>query len=286
MSDQDQRLDLYLAAKYDQSRSYIQKLIKDGNVSYPGKIMKAATSLREIDTEQLIVEIPEPTEIELHPENIDIEICYQDKYLAVVKKPAGIVVHPSAGHGSGTLVNALLHHLNDLSGIGGKLRPGIVHRLDKDTEGLLIVAKNDLAHRALTEMFSSRQIEKRYRALLSGVMSSDSGFIDKELARSPHERRKISVVEKGQGKTALTSYQKIRCSGNNTLVDIQLHTGRTHQIRVHFASIGFPLVGDPIYQTRKKKGKGQFLIAYYLKFQHPFTGKDLEIKLDLPAWAK
>jgi len=286
MIDSSQRIDCYLAAKYDLSRSYIQKLIKQGNISYQAKKLKPAANVSEIVFSELIVTIPEPEKLDVKAENIDIEIVYQDSDLAVVKKPSGMVVHPSAGHSSGTLVNALLFHLKDLSGIGGVFRPGIVHRLDKDTTGLLIVAKNDKTHRVLSEMFKTKNIEKRYRALLNGIMSADSGSIENDLGRSSKDRKKVAVVDKGTGKYALTTFEKIGVANNNTLVDIRLHTGRTHQIRVHFANIGFPLVGDPVYQTRKNRGKGQFLIAYYLRFNHPITGKELEIKIDLPPWAK
>jgi len=286
-----ERLDLYISKKYDLSRAYVQKLIKAGEILYLGKKVKASMPLSELDIGKIQINIPTPIALDIKAQDIPIKIIYQDSDLAIVHKPVGMVVHPAAGNPDKTMVNALLYHLTDLSGIGGVMRPGIVHRLDKDTEGLLIVAKNDQTHQSLVDMLKEHRITKLYRALLDGELKENQGTIKNIIGRSPNNRKKMCVLlpndsKSSKGKEAVTHYKVLKRAGGTTLVDIDLETGRTHQIRVHFANLGFPLVGDPLYQSKKKRGSGQKLIAYKLMFTHPQSGEQLEFVIDLPKWAK
>jgi len=287
------RVDVFLSMQgLGLTRSQIQKLLDGGLIRVNQKAAKASYKLRAGD--EIEIEIPRPESIEAKPEAIPLEILYQDKYLAFVNKPAGLVVHASAGHASGTLVNALLHHLKDLSGIGGQLRPGIVHRLDKDTSGLMLIAKNNQAHADLARMFQNREIQKTYLALAYGSFKSDSGLIESKLGRSRGDRKKISS-RTGRGKEAKTSYEVIERFPAMALLRVKPHTGRTHQIRVHLAEAGHPIVADPVYggkqwvgklkpplQALVKRAQRQMLHAFQLEFVHPITGKKMKGEAALP----
>jgi len=284
------RLDQYLAEKLrDLSRSRIQKLIDEGLVLVNEKTAKAGLKLK--GAEIVTVTVPPPEALDLAAENIAIDIVYQDQYLAVINKPAGMVTHPGAGIYTGTLVNALLHHMDgSLSGISGVARPGIVHRLDKDTSGLLVIAKEDQAHRNLAAQIHNKEARRTYMALVEGVLKQDSATIAKNIGRHPTKRKQMAIVE--SGRTAVSHYRVISRLAKYTLVQVQLETGRTHQIRVHMASIGHPVVGDLVYNSkatgsesaRRKLGlKGHALHAFQLTFTHPATGVLLEFEAPLPA---
>ncbi|NPA53329.1 MAG: RluA family pseudouridine synthase [Aquificae bacterium] len=287
------RLDQFLAKAYPEfSRSYYQKLIKSGFVQIDNKkIKKPSTKVNK--GMEVVLEIPPPPQLDIKPENIPLNIYYEDEDLAVVYKPPGMVVHPSPGHSSGTLVNALLYHFKNLSKYGGKERAGIVHRLDKDTAGLLVVAKSEFAHKELQKQFQERTVDKKYKALVSGVVKKDHDFIDLPIGRSIYNRQKMGT-ESTSLRDALTEYwvEKRWENHNITLVDIKLHTGRTHQIRVHFSSIGHPLLNDKIYGFKKNSLKTDIakqlvenlpfhaLVAYKIAFEHPRTKKNIEISLE------
>lgn len=274
----NQRLDQHLAARQDLNltRSQIGKLIEAGEILVNGQVVKPSYHLKKNDC--LTINIPPPRKLETKPENIPLEIVYEDDDLVVVNKPRGMVVHPAAGNYEGTLVNALLHHCQDLSGIGGVVRPGIVHRLDKDTSGLIVVAKNDAAHQSLTKQFKDRVIKKRYVALVQGVVKQDSGEIDAAIGRHPVRRMKMAVTEKGR--EAITHFKVIKRFKDTTLVELAPKTGRTHQLRVHLHHLGHPIVGDPVYGGAK--GSGQLLHASKLSFIHPRTGEKMEFEVPLP----
>jgi len=282
---EDLRLDIYLSENIkDKSRSYIQNLIKSGKVLINGNIKKGSYKLKLND--EVEVEIPENEKLNVEPENIPIDIVYEDSDVIVVNKPQGMVVHPAPGNYSGTLVNALLYHCTDLSGINGVLRPGIVHRIDKDTSGILVVAKNDMAHKKLAEQLKEHSMNRIYNALVEGVLKEDTGTIDKPLGRHPNQRIKMAVVK--DGRRAVTHYKVLNRYKNNTLIECKLETGRTHQIRVHMSSIGHPIVGDPVYGYSKQKFKleGQMLHAKKLGFIHPATNKYMEFDSELPEYFK
>lgn len=275
------RLDRFLTERIGQTRSQVKRLIDSSLVTVNGVAVKAGYALRCADRIEVVIPAPEP--LALEPENLELEIVYEDDDLAVINKPAGLVVHPGAGNASGTLVNALLHHCPDLSGIGGKLRPGIVHRLDKDTSGLMVVAKNDWAHQQLAAQIKAREVKRHYLALAHGIIKSESGIIDKPIGRHPHDRKRMAVRE--QGRQAVTEYQvREYFADRYTLVECRLRTGRTHQIRVHLAAINHPVVGDPVY-GRKHGNLGserQLLHAFYLAFTHPRCGW-MEFRAELPV---
>lgn len=287
------RLDTYLASELSSlSRSQIKRLIDEGRVATgSGKRLKGGQKLK--GTETLEVIIPEPEPIEALPENIPLTILYEDSSIIVIDKPAGMVVHPAAGHFEGTLVNALLFHCRDLSGIGGKLRPGIVHRLDKDTSGVMMATKNDQAHHIMANQFRTHTIIRKYKALVYGHMDEE-GTIDLPLGRHFRDRKKISVVE--GGRRAVTRWRVLRSYRGISLLELTLETGRTHQIRVHLSKTGHPIVGDrqygsdkrskeiPSQVVRKKIGslKRQALHAYLLGFKHPASGKQMEFTSPLP----
>lgn len=262
------------------SRSYIQEMIEEGYVVVNNKKVKSNYKLKLNDV--IKTTIKEPVELEVKKENIPIDILYEDSDVIVVNKPKGMVVHPAPGNYEGTLVNALLYHCKDLSSINGVIRPGIVHRIDKDTTGVLVVAKNDEAHVKLSEQLKDHSMKREYYALVEGRLKKDSGTIDKPLARSKRDRLKIAITE--DGKRAVTHYSVIERFKNSTLVKCVLETGRTHQIRVHMSSIGYPLVGDPLYGFKKQKFKddGQMLHAKVLGFIHPRTGEYMEFSSELP----
>lgn len=281
--DNSKRIDKYLSSVLDgKSRSYIQGVIDDEKVNVNGKIVKSNYKLKTNDVVNL--EIPEPTELEVAPENIPLEILYEDKDVIVVNKPQGMVVHPAPGAYHGTMVNALLYHCKDLSGINGVIRPGIVHRIDKDTSGILVVAKNDNAHNILAEQLKDHSMTREYYALVEGIIKEDEGTINKPLARHPKERIKIAVIE--GGREAITHFNVIERFKDYTLVRCILETGRTHQIRVHMAYIGHPLVGDPVYGYKKQKFKlqGQMLHAKVLGFIHPSTKEYIRFESPLPDY--
>lgn len=290
--EEGQRLDKVLQVRFaDKSRSFLQLLIKDGFVLVSGKPARASQQLGP--RQKVTITFPEAKSLNLKPKNMDLDIVFEDKDLLVINKPSGLVVHPGVGdtHSEDSLVNAILHHCGkDLSGIGGVKRPGIVHRLDKDTSGLIVVAKNDNAHRSLTEQFRNREVKKKYVALLIGHLEPVKGTIEAPIGRDPANRKKMAVVRESEGKMAVTKYSVLEYLKDFTLVDISLLTGRTHQIRVHFASIGFPLVGDPMYGREKMNKyfdkeyglKRVFLHAVQLSFTHPRTKKKEEFECALP----
>jgi len=277
------RLDSYLAQSLEGvSRSYLQKLIGEQLILVNQKAVKANYKVKTGDV--LLVQLPEAAPIDVLPEPMDLNIVYEDGDLLVVNKPAGLVVHPAHGHYSGTLVNGLLAHCSDLSGINGKLRPGIVHRIDKDTSGLLMIAKNDLAHQHLAAQLKEHSIKRAYYALVQGVLSEPAGLVDAPIGRHETDRKKMAVTLKNS-KEARTHYYVKERFARHTFIECRLETGRTHQIRVHMAYLGHPLVGDPLYGTRKNNldFPGQALHAYALGFIHPRTGQPLYFEAPLPA---
>lgn len=280
-----QRLDQYLTGQPPfLSRSQVQRLMDSGLVSVNTRPERPSYRLRERDLIELTV--PPPEQVALQPEAIPLDILYEDDDLLVVNKPAGLVVHPAVGHHRGTLVNALLDHCPDLPGIGGYLRPGIVHRLDKDTSGLLLVSKSDFAHRGLAAQLKDRQIKRTYLALVHGEVRSERGLIDAPLGRDPRERKRIAVVP--GGREARTRYQVRERFRGYTLLDVDLETGRTHQIRVHLAYAGYPVAGDPVYGRRRTRAgnplnlPGQALHARRIAFVHPRTAQLLAFEAPLP----
>ncbi|MDL4839992.1 RluA family pseudouridine synthase [Aquibacillus rhizosphaerae] len=274
------RIDKLLAkVNEDASRSQVQAWIKADLVKVDGEIVKSNYKCQEGTT--ITWEIPEVEELDVIPENIPIEIIYEDSDVLVVNKPRGMVVHPSAGHHSGTLVNAVLYQCKDLSGINGVIRPGIVHRIDMDTSGLLMVAKNDKAHVSLVDQLREKTVKRSYLAIVHGDITHDYGTIDAPLGRDPKDRQKMAVVD--GGRNAVTHFEVIKRFGQYTYVKCVLETGRTHQIRVHLKYIGFPLAGDPKYGPRKTlEIDGQALHAAELGFEHPNTKEWLEFEVEAP----
>lgn len=278
------RLDSFLAQEFPQyTRSYLKQLIGEGNVFLNGQAVKASAKVKGGD--EIMLHIPELWETAILPEDIPLDIVYQDADIAIVNKAQGMVTHPAVGNYTGTLVNALLYHLKDLSGINGELRPGIVHRLDKDTSGLLVIAKNDDAHRSLSAQIGAKTARRVYLALVYGNIKTDEGVIVTQLGRDPRDRKKMAVVRSG-GREAVTQYKVLARYDGYTLVECTLKTGRTHQIRVHLKHLGFPVVGDPVYTRRKDKFglQGQLLHAYKLGLQHPRTGEQMEFSAPLPDY--
>ena len=283
--DQQMRLDKYLAEQFpEQTRSYLQKLIKDGEVTVNGKNVKTGYQLSKGD--EVSVNIPEPKELDVEPQKMDLDIVYEDDDVILVNKPKGMVVHPAPGHTTDTLVNGLLYHCKDnLSGINGVARPGIVHRIDRDTTGILIVCKNDMSHNSIAAQLKEHSINRRYRALVHGNLKDDTGTVEGPIGRHPIDRKKMAINEKN-GKPAVTHYTVLERFGNYTLIECKLETGRTHQIRVHMTSIGHPLVGDEVYGPAKCpfKLQGQCLHAMVLGFVHPRTEEYMEFSADLPKY--
>ena len=280
-----ERIDKYLASLLpDYSRSYIQKMIADGNVQADGRSLKANYRIRTGD--HLTVAAADPVIPEIVPENIPLDILYEDSDILVVNKPRGMVVHPAPGHYSGTLVNAVMYHCrDDLSTINGVLRPGIVHRIDKDTTGVLVVCKNDIAHRKIAEQLSVHSITRRYRALVYNNIKEDTGTVDAPIGRMPNDRKKMGINYKN-GRNAVTHYRVLERFGRYTYIECQLETGRTHQIRVHMTSIGHPLIGDTVYGPSKDPFHlgGQALHAMALGFIHPTSGEYVEFQAPLPEY--
>lgn len=279
--DAGTRADVFLAAKLGVSRSNMQKLLEDGRVKRGEKIIKANYKVRA--GEIFVVYIPEPEPIEAVPENIPLDIIYEDDDVVVLNKARGMVVHPAPGNYTGTLVNALLYHCSNLSGINSAIRPGIVHRLDKDTSGIMIVAKNDAAHISLSQQIQSKTAVRTYLAVVRGNIKTDSGTIETQIARDKTDRKKMAVVKEG-GRDAITDYEVLERFGKYTLVRCKLRTGRTHQIRVHMEYLGYPLVGDPKYSPMKTPFgiKGQALHSHTLEFTHPRTGERMKFEAPLP----
>lgn len=276
------RVDKYIAQEVpDLSRSFVKKLLDEGQVTVDGKVPKASYKVEAGDV--IVVRVPPPEPTEVRAEDIPLRITYEDADIVVVDKPAGMVVHPAHGHRSGTLVNALLAHCTDLSGIDGELRPGIVHRLDKDTSGLLLVAKNDMAHRHLQRQFKQRLVHKIYLALTEGLLPTPRGVIDAPIGRDPQQRKRMAVLPRG-GREARTEYRVLEHLTQHTLVEAEPVTGRTHQIRIHFASIGHPLAGDRVYGFRKQRLplRRQFLHAARIAFTLPSSGEPVEFTSELP----
>ncbi len=279
--DAGTRADVFLAAKLGVSRSNMQKLLEDGRVKRGEKIIKANYKVRA--GEMFLVDILEPEPIEAVPENIPLDIIYEDDDVVVLNKARGMVVHPAPGNYTGTLVNALLYHCSNLSGINSAIRPGIVHRLDKDTSGIMIVAKNDAAHISLSQQIQSKTAVRTYLAVVRGNIKTDSGTIETQIARDKTDRKKMAVVKEG-GRDAITDYEVLERFGKYTLVRCKLRTGRTHQIRVHMEYLGYPLVGDPKYSPMKTPFgiKGQALHSHTLEFTHPRTGERMKFEAPLP----
>ncbi len=285
------RLDQYLTGQTEFSRARVQKLIDDGQVTVNG--VSARASLKLKDGDKVIVTVPPPEVLAAQPENIPLHIVFEDEHLLVINKPAGMVTHPGAGVSSGTLVNAVLYHCQGrLSSIGGVIRPGIVHRLDKDTSGLIMVAKTDVAHQGLSQQLQNKEAKRVYLALLEGVSAVESGSIDAPIGRHPVKRKEMTIVKAGErGRSARTHYQIMKFFTKYCLVECQLETGRTHQIRVHMASLNLPVVGDVVYnkkssgslEARHKLGLvGQALHAARLTLRHPVSGLLLEFQAELP----
>ncbi len=278
-----ERLDIFVADNLpDVSRALVQNLIKSGQVLVDGKTAKS--SFRISEGQQVIVELPQPQPVLIDAENIPLTIIYQDQDVVVVDKPKGMVVHPAHGNWEHTLVNALLYHIKDLSGINGELRPGIVHRLDKDTSGVMVVAKNDISHRSLAEQIKIHSIKREYIALLHGVIKENLGTIDAPIGRSKLDRKKMAVVK--DGRPAVSNYEVIQRFSNYTLVKVSLLTGRTHQIRVHFSHIKHAVVGDPLYSSAKRHFNldSQALHAHLLGFIHPRSNEYMEFTSPLPEY--
>ena len=274
------RLDVFLSEQSGLTRSRVATLMEEGHVTVDGQAVTKAGLMAKAG-QRVTLTVPAPKPAVPEAQDIPLTILYQDADLAVVVKPCGMVVHPAAGNEDGTLVNALLHHLDSLGGIGGELRPGIVHRLDKDTSGLLLVAKNDAAQLALSEQLSGRKMEKHYRALVEGNLSQDEGRIEAAIARSRKDRKKMAVDP--EGREAITEWTVLARGRGVTLVDVHILTGRTHQIRVHMKHIGHPVCGDPIYGSPKGAKVSRLMLhAYSLAFTHPRTGERMVFTAPLP----
>ena len=275
-----QRLDKALSNQTELSRTVLTALIRNEKVSVNGAVKKAKYKVKTGDV--ITFEIPEAKALDIQAENIPLEIVYQDEDVAIVNKPQGMVVHPAAGHADGTLVNALMYHVTDLSGINGTIRPGIVHRIDKDTSGLLMIAKNDQAHERLAAQLKEKSNKRRYVAIVHGILPNDFGTIEAPIARNPKDRKKQAVI--ANGKPAVTHFEVLERFERYTLLALELETGRMHQIRVHLAYIGHPVAGDPLYGPKKTltPNHGQFLHAQTLGFKHPRTGEWMEFEAEVP----
>ncbi len=280
------RLDSYISTKDETlSRATIQRLLESNNITVNGEIKKSSYKVKVGDV--IKIDIPEAKDVGLVAQDIPLEIVYEDSDIIVVNKPKGMVVHPANGNPDGTLVNAIMNICKDsLSGIGGEIRPGIVHRLDKNTSGLLIVAKNDNAHLKMSEQIKNREVKKIYIALVRGIIKEDEATINMPIARSKKDRKKMAVDK--DGKEAITHFKVLKRYDNYTLLEIKIDTGRTHQIRVHMSQIGHPVVGDDVYSNGKNEFgvEGQMLHARSLDFKHPITGKDIHLEADIPEYFK
>lgn len=270
------RLDKILAEILDITRTQIQLFIKKGNITVNGKVEKASYKVEIDDIVKVIVE--EPKEVDILAQDISIDIVYQDEYIAVINKVAGITVHPAKGNLDNTLVNAIMYHIKDLSGINGEIRPGIVHRLDKNTSGLIIIAKNDIVHHRLVDMFKNKEIKKTYLAIIKGIPREKTGRIENIIGRDKKDRKRMTVLSprEERGKLAITNYEIITHNDRYSLIKLGLETGRTHQIRVHMRHLGMPILGDEVY-GRKDFANRQMLHAYHLEFIHPITDEKMSI---------
>ena len=275
--ENDIRIDIYISKKLSISRSKVQKLVKDGLVTVNDKVVSSSYKVKENDV--IIINDDLNYEINVEPEDIPIDIVYEDDDLLVINKESGMVVHPAPGHYTKTLVNALLYKFNLIS--GEKTRPGIVHRLDKDTSGLMLVAKNEWAHERLSEMISKKEVERHYLAIVDGVIKHDTGTIDAPIGRDINNRQKMAVTEENS-KDAITHFKVLDRFKENTLIECILETGRTHQIRVHLSYIGFPINNDPTYNKKKSTEFGQMLHSKSIKFNHPRTNKELYFEQEVP----
>ena len=282
IADKSERLDVFLSEKLDKTRSAVKKLVDDGEITVGGNKVKAGRTLKI--GEEISVNIPDPVKLDLEAENIPLDIIYQDKDIAIINKPQGMTVHAGNGTHGSTLVNALLYHLDSLSGINGVIRPGIVHRIDKDTSGLLVVAKNDAAHLSLSEQIKNKTCHRIYLALLEGTVKQNDGIIDTFIGRSDKNRTMMAV--KDSGRRAVTHFKVLKRYKEFTFAEFKLETGRTHQIRVHCKYIGHPIVGDPVYGYEKQKFKlnGQLLHAWKLELTHPSTGERMSFEAPLPDY--
>ena len=282
IADKSERLDVFLSEKLDKTRSAVKKLVDDGEITVNGNKVKAGRMLKI--GEEISVNIPDPVKLDLEAENIPLDIIYQDKDIAIINKPQGMTVHAGNGTHGSTLVNALLYHLDSLSGINGVIRPGIVHRIDKDTSGLLVVAKNDAAHLSLSEQIKNKTCHRIYLALLEGTVKQNDGIIDTFIGRSDKNRTMMAV--KDSGRRAVTHFKVLKRYKEFTFAEFKLETGRTHQIRVHCKYIGHPIVGDPVYGYEKQKFKlnGQLLHAWKLELTHPSTGERMSFEAPLPDY--
>lgn len=280
-----QRIDRYLTEMLpEQSRSFFQKLIKDGFVMVNHIIVKVNYRLKTGDV--IEIDIPDAVPTEIVPENIPLDILYEDDDLLIVNKPKGMVVHPAVGHSTGTLVNAIMYHCQgNLSGINGEIRPGIVHRIDKDTTGSLIICKNDEAHRNIAEQIKEHSVTRRYVGVVAGTFSEESGTVEGAIGRHPNDRKRMTINEKN-GKPAVTHYRVLQTLKGASFMEFELETGRTHQIRVHMASISHPLLGDTVYGNSKNpyKLQGQALHARTIGFIHPTTGEYIEVSAPIPEY--
>ncbi len=277
------RIDRYLSSHSDLSRSFIQKLSEEGKITVNGKAVKSSYKVSLND--EISVEVPEMENLETKPENIPLDILYEDSDLIVINKPKGMIVHPASGIYTGTLVNALLYHCKDLSGINGVLRPGIVHRIDKDTTGCIIACKNDFTHVEIAKQLETKTCHREYRAIVMGNIVHDNGMIDAPIGRDPRDRQKMTVTDKG-GRDARTHFQVLERFGKSTYVECALETGRTHQIRVHMKYINHPVMGDEKYGKKCSymNTNGQVLHAYKITFIHPRTQKEMTIEAPLPDY--
>ena len=282
IADKSERLDVFLSEKLDKTRSAVKKLVDDGEITVNGNKVKAGRTLKI--GEEISVNIPDPVKLDLEAENIPLDIIYQDNDIAIINKPQGMTVHAGNGTHGSTLVNALLYHLDSLSGINGVIRPGIVHRIDKDTSGLLVVAKNDAAHLSLSEQIKNKTCHRIYLALLEGTVKQNDGVIDTFIGRSDKNRTMMAV--KDSGRRAVTHFKVLKRYKEFTFAEFKLETGRTHQIRVHCKYIGHPIVGDPVYGYEKQKFKlnGQLLHAWKLELTHPSTGERMSFEAPLPDY--
>jgi len=273
------RIDKALIEKVDFSRTRLQQLIEQGCVEVNDEVIKSNYKCKQDD--EITIEVPETTEYEVKPYPMDLDIRYEDDDVIVINKPAGLIVHPTASTKEHTLVEGVLAHCKDLSGINGVLRPGVVHRIDKDTTGLIIMAKNDKAHQFLADQLADKTMHRKYYALVIGVIPHENGTIDAPIGRNPQDRQTMAVTEKN-GKNAITQFFVKERFKNNTFVECHLKTGRTHQIRVHMQYIGFPIVNDPKYAPKRQRGNGQLLHAFELTFIHPTTKKLMTITAPIP----
>lgn len=283
VEESGQRIDKYIAEKQELSRVAVQRLIEEENILVNGKPTKPSYIVQTGD--KVTIQMPEVKETDLKPQELPLDIVYEDEDIIVVNKAKGMVVHPAVGNPDGTLVNAIMAHCKgNLSGIGGELRPGIVHRLDKDTSGLLIIAKNDKAHLAMSEQIQNREVKKTYLALVKGAVPENEATIKMPIGRSAKDRKKMAVTSKG--KEAITHFKVLERFEKYTYLEVNIETGRTHQIRVHMAEIGHPVVGDMIYSNGKNEFniEGQMLHAHRLEFKHPITGKAMCLEAPLPKY--